>query len=98
MSILYGVFSLILRQLWLSLLLRLPVLYFFRISRVFEEAELTGAQLASIDNYSTSNSFALSRVEAFQRSWNDLLDSLKAEWQAQGIVSTLLLPYVPVLP
>ena len=97
-SILYKV-SFILRQLWLYLLLRLPVLYFSRVSRVLEESDLSAAELFSINNYASNlNTSAPFQVEAFQHRWNDLLDSLKAEWQAQGIVAALLLPYVLVLP
>ena len=81
----------LLTQLWIHLLLRLPVLYFIRVARVLEDANLTVIDFRILQTSRTPSS---GRFSDFERRWNGFIDSLKAEWQAQGIVSALLLPYV----
>jgi len=104
------VFDLIPRRIYLFLLLRLPAFYFYRISHIFEEADLTlaeikkvvlearGTQLASENFVDTSTWLDLPnpRFARLQQSWSSYIDSLMREWQTLNVVSVLLLTYVRI--
>jgi hypothetical protein len=86
------------QQLWVHILLRLPVLYFSRVARVFTDSELSILDVKRLTTVQAHNNL-VSGAESialndFKRNWMRFLSSLKAEWLAQGTVSALLLPYV----
>jgi hypothetical protein len=86
------------QQLWVHILLRLPVLYFSRVARVFTDSGITIPDLRRLATVQAHNNLVSGAesipLKDFKRSWTRFLSSLKAEWLAQGTVSALLLPYV----
>ena len=94
------------RQMYLYFLLRLPYLYFSRVTRIFEEAEMTMPQIkqgileAAIHLKEPVNGIVDARklepVESVQYSklqntWQSFIDSLMREWKTLNIISVLLL-------
>lgn len=91
------------RQIYLHLLLRVPALYFTRITRVFEDAELS---MRDIEQMRNSSEYAMLEsvgpmgdhfyhsyptLARFKVSWDEFVDSVTTEWQVQNVVSVLLL-------
>lgn len=88
------------RQLYLYFLLGLPSLYFSRVTRIFEEAELSMPEIKRIAMETVKQ-----RKEGFpmptpawdldhsklRNSWENFIDSLMREWKTQNVVSVLLL-------
>lgn len=86
------------RQVYLLFLFRLPALYFLRVTRVFEEADLTLAEIKRMvlhvyaeDTYPE----AINLYPACQKlitAWELLINKLVKEWETLNVVSVLLLP------
>ncbi|KAH9479819.1 hypothetical protein JR316_0008414 [Psilocybe cubensis] len=94
------------KQVYLHLLLRLPLLYFSRVSRIFEEADMT---LPEIKRMALETPVAASKWRAidlsiydrafdvpleYQRlssTWEFFIDSVLREWKIFNIISGLLL-------
>jgi len=94
------------RQLYLYFLLRLPYMYFSRVTRIFEEAEMSMPQIkqgildAAIQLKEPVKDVVDARklepVESIQYSklqntWQSFIDSLMREWKTLNIISVLLL-------
>ena len=97
----------IILQAYLLLLLRLPSLYFSRVARIFEQADMSLAEIkmmaletALTNEYEMEMAFRgfESRVTpAFKRlisTWEHFIDSVMREWKTFNIVSVLFLSYV----
>ena len=94
------------RQLYLYFLLRIPYMYFSRVTRIFEEAEMSMPQIkqgileAAIQLKEpvkdVADAWKLEPVESVQYSklqntWKSFIDSLMREWKTLNIISVLLL-------
>ena len=94
------------RQLYLHFLLRLPYMYFSRVTRIFEEAEMSMPQIkqgileAAIQLKEpvkdVADAWELEPVESaqyskLQNTWQSFIDSLMREWKTLNIISVLLL-------
>ncbi|KJA18063.1 hypothetical protein HYPSUDRAFT_90259 [Hypholoma sublateritium FD-334 SS-4] len=94
------------RQIYLHLLLRLPSLYFSRVARIFEEADLTLPEIKKMALETASqgspDSFdALSfesgitavppQYQRLKTTWESFIDSVMREWKTFNIISVLLL-------
>ncbi|RDB30581.1 hypothetical protein Hypma_005923 [Hypsizygus marmoreus] len=89
------------RQLYLHFLLRLPSLYWSRVARIFEEAELAVPEIKKIAVSNVRrgmNPMAMQSVWVnparggdLKTSWDAFIDSLVREWKTLNIVSVLLL-------
>ena len=91
----------ILSQVYLCLLLRLPLLYFSRVAHIFEEADLTLSQIKEMaytttvqdrpgfDRYEAFKS--LPQYERLKSTWISFIDSVMREWKTFNIISVLLL-------
>ncbi|KAF7343297.1 hypothetical protein MVEN_01762000 [Mycena venus] len=103
MTILAFVFILIKipSQTYLFLLLRLPSLYFSRVSRLFEDANLSlpdiqrmavinGDQF-SVVSWTPDASDLPPRLRRFNLSWEAFIDALLREWKTQNVISALML-------
>ena len=97
------------RQIYLHFLLRLPHLYFSRVSRIFEEADISMPKIkqgileaaAYRKDYPESTIwFELPTVQFgnLEMTWQHFIDSLMQEWQTLNIISVLLLSYVLLIP
>ncbi|KAL0954994.1 hypothetical protein HGRIS_003920 [Hohenbuehelia grisea] len=95
-------FSVIPCQLYLHILLRMPSLYFSRVTRVFEDADLSmpdikemlftaGDDIYQLNWYGPQHRAMSPSVARFKLSWDDFVTSLMSEWQNQNILSALLL-------
>jgi hypothetical protein len=98
------------RELYLSFLFRLPSLYFARVARVFEDAELSkpdikkmvsataqeweGPRVPSGWNWNNESARLPPALLTFRRSWEEFIDSLMTEWKTLNLVSVLLLSCV----
>ena len=95
------------RQVYLHLMLRLPSLYFSRVTRIFEDAEMSMPEIKKMALEAASQwkdpvrhliifePQAISHPHAdLQNSWQSFIDSLMMEWKTLNIVSVLLLSYV----
>ncbi len=97
------------RQIYLHLLLRLPSLYFSRVTRIFEEADLTLPELKKMALETASqvspNNFDPRWLEAgivtvppqyerLKMTWESFIDSVIREWKTFNIISVLLLSCV----
>ncbi|KAF9044124.1 hypothetical protein BJ165DRAFT_181750 [Panaeolus papilionaceus] len=95
------------RQIYLHVLLRLPYLYFTRVSRIFEEAEMSIPEIKQgiletaqkqkdlVPRMATAWAFEPPVVsEPYQnlnKTWIAFIDSLLKEWKTLNIISVLLL-------
>ncbi|KAJ6580888.1 hypothetical protein B0H19DRAFT_1251168 [Mycena capillaripes] len=95
------------RQLYLHLLLRIPSLYFSRVTRIFEDARLSLPDIkrmarAKADQwhpesfvwqpFHTPDQMPLPRsLLQFRSSWESFIDSLMREWKTLNIISVLLM-------
>ena len=99
------------KHMYLLLLLRLPSLYFSRVARIFEEADMslpeikkmaleTASQGLSHD-YEIEMAFESPSVPpAYKRltsTWEFFIDSVMREWKIFNIISVLLLTYVTLI-
>ena len=99
------------RQIYSYLMLRLPILYFARVARIFDEGDLSLHEIAALAHnpenyYSQSHMSILSTTEPsspaspfwnLKVTWEALINSLLQEWKTLNIVSVLLLSYVDYL-
>ncbi|KAJ3508099.1 hypothetical protein NLJ89_g5943 [Agrocybe chaxingu] len=94
------------RQMYLHLLLRLPYLYFSRVTRIFEETEMSMPQIkecvmeaatATKSPQELAMTFGHNppvrspSFESLQNTWHSFIDSLMREWKTLNIISVLLL-------
>jgi len=109
-SVLYYLFAFLFdtipRQVYLNCLLRMPYLYFYRVTRIFEEAQL---RMSEIERMAVEASGAWKSAtgwdfrpiehstpyENLQKSWDSFINDLLREWKTLNIVSVLLLSFVP---
>ena len=89
------------RQIYLHLLLRLPYLYFSRVTRIFEEAEMTMPQIkqgildaaTQVKDPLQANWYETQNLPYgnLEKTWGNFIDSLMREWKTLNIISVLLL-------
>jgi len=97
------------RQVYHTLLLRLPALYLTRITRIIDDGKLTLPEikkLATQDGSTNPLNWTIPIVPStgvpdappivirFRHSWGLFMDSLLKEWKTLNIVSALMLSYV----
>jgi hypothetical protein len=101
------IFDTLPRLLYSYILLRLPSLYFSRVARIFEDADLTmpeikrmALELANVHQENvhqvlftnlSRNAPATSPFWALKASWESFIESLLREWKTLNIISVLLL-------
>jgi hypothetical protein len=86
-------------QIYLFLMLCLPAFYFRRVSRVFEDAELSMEDLRRMAAASPSqwmrpewDDRALPHpLRAFKATWDEFIESVVTEWKTLNLISALLL-------
>ncbi|KAF8883319.1 hypothetical protein CPB84DRAFT_1850966 [Gymnopilus junonius] len=91
-------------QIYLHFLLRLPSLYFSRVARIFEEADLTLPEIKKMALETASQGKAnffdfqvleLQNVppeyERLKSTWEAFIDSVMREWKTFNLISVLLL-------
>ena len=92
------------RQLYLYFLLRLPALYFSRVARIFEEADMTmseikGMAMVTLVPMTDPNADWDHEISALtsrlKTTWEGFIDSLLREWKTLNIVSVLLMRCAP---
>ncbi|KJA15465.1 hypothetical protein HYPSUDRAFT_172595 [Hypholoma sublateritium FD-334 SS-4] len=96
--------DMLLRQLYLHLLLRLPYVYFFRVVEIFEDSNLNLSEIKKMaletafynDGYRyaaphETASIIPAQYKHLEESWNTFVDSLLRDWNTYNIVSALLL-------
>ena len=99
------IFDTLPRQIYLHFLLRLPRLYFTRVARIFEEAEMSIPKIKQgileatahrKDHPESTMSIEFPTVQFgnLEMTWRHFVDSLLQEWQTLNIISVLLLSYV----
>ncbi|KAH0578199.1 hypothetical protein H2248_004074 [Termitomyces sp. 'cryptogamus'] len=88
------------RQICLYFLFTLPSLYFSRVARIFEEAELSMPDIKRMAIESANNTqdplwfpsaYGFPPVMRLKTSWEQFIDSLTKEWKTLNLVSVLLL-------
>ncbi|TFK37837.1 hypothetical protein BDQ12DRAFT_749662 [Crucibulum laeve] len=84
------------RQIYLHFLLCLPYLYFSRVKKIFEEAELSMPEIKKIAlevtaSQALENHNAYSSHLHLKASWESFIDSLMRDWKTLNIISVLLL-------
>ena len=95
------------REVYLHFLLRLPSLYFSRVARIFEEADLTLPEIkkmaletasqgknAQFDIHAFESKNVLPEYERLKSTWEAFIDSVMREWKTFNIISVLLLSCV----
>lgn len=100
-------FSAILRhvvvQTYRHLLLRIPSMYFTRVSRLFEEAEVTRPEIQRMidgvaQGLNLTHDWTPPNVSPtlarFKMNWEEFVDIVIQEWKTLNVVSALLLSYV----
>ena len=100
------------REVYLHFLLRLPSLYFSRVARIFEEADLTLPEIKKMALETASQGkngpFDIHILESNQNNvppeyerlkstWEAFIDSVMREWKTFNIISVLLLSCVLLL-
>ena len=104
----YFFFAGFLKQVYLLLLLRLPSLYFSRVARIFEEADMSLSEIKRMaletaskgltHEYEMEMAFESSSVphayKSLASTWECFIDSIMREWKTFNIISVLLLSYV----
>jgi len=99
------IFDVVPRQLYLHFLLRLPYLYFSRVTRIFEEADMSMLEIkemavADLPQLQYTFIYFPHRMDMgphmsnLKASWEGFIDSLLKEWKTLNIISALLLSYV----
>ena len=96
------------KQMYLLFLLRLPSLYFSRVARIFEEADMSLPEIKKMALETASQGLthefeiqmafeSPSVPPAYKRltsTWESFIDSVMREWKTFNIISVLLLSYV----
>lgn len=99
-------------QVYLHFLLRLPSLYFSRVARIFEEADLSLPEIKKMALETASTAKGPLDMQFFESSnmplqytrlkstWEGFIDSVMREWKTFNIISVLLLSFVvhPFVP
>jgi len=108
-SVLFFILAFILdtipRQVYLNFLLRLPYMYFYRVTRIFEEAQLRMSEIErmaieasgawkSATGWDFQPIVTSTPYENLQKSWDAFINDLLREWKTLNIVSVLLLSFV----
>lgn len=90
----------IIQQIYLHFLLRLPALYFDRVARIFEEADLSLPEIKKMALETTSEgmiemytyeSMLPPQYRKLKDTWEAFIDSVMREWKTLNIISVLLL-------
>ncbi|KIM38312.1 hypothetical protein M413DRAFT_30162 [Hebeloma cylindrosporum] len=90
------------REVYLHFLLRLPSLYFSRVARIFEEADLTLPEIKkmALETASQTNEdFDIQTLRSdvppqygrLKSTWEAFIDSVMREWKTFNLISALLL-------
>lgn len=74
------------RQSYRHILLKLPSMYFTRVSKIFRLAKVRGTDVEKLRGAGTSEA-----LRDFQTLWSDFVDTLIKEWKTLNVVSALLL-------
>jgi hypothetical protein len=97
------------QQIYLAALLHLPYLYFTRVSRILEDAELTvpkvrrlytPVQHTVVEKAAVDEQEGIKEIEEslsvahFKATWESFVDSTVREWKALNVISALLLSCV----
>jgi len=103
----HHVLSRIILQLYRHALLRHPSIYFSRVSRVFEDAEVSrpevermvvGLEMGEAFRWPANHEWVTPNVSPalirFKGSWESFVDSVLKEWKTLNVVSALLLTCV----
>jgi len=87
--------------IYLSFLFRLPSLYFGRVARIFEEADLTLPEIKEMaietaiegkfDLTTMENGALPPRYASLKATWQSFIDDLMREWKTFNVISVLLL-------
>ncbi|PPQ90047.1 hypothetical protein CVT25_006340 [Psilocybe cyanescens] len=95
-----------LRQIYLLLLLRLPTVYFSRVSAIFEESALTLSEIKQMALEASFDTKGLHHVSQFQtstipirykrldNSWNSFVNNILRDWNIYNVVAALILPAI----
>jgi len=89
-------------QIYLHILLRMPSLYFSRVARIFEEADLTLPEIKKMaletasegknhDFHNLEATNVLPQYKKLKQTWENFIDSVMREWKTFNIISVLLL-------
>ena len=93
-------------QIYLHILLRMPSLYFSRVARIFEEADLTLPELKkmALETVSEGRNYELDspwhhldandvppQYRKLKLTWENFIDSVTREWKTFNIISVLLM-------
>ncbi|KAK2464811.1 hypothetical protein APHAL10511_003229 [Amanita phalloides] len=78
-------------------LLHLPALYFTRVARVFEDAQLSREEVEQVTKRYRGVMTLSPGLRVFKESWEGLVDSLLREWKTLNLVSALLLTAILTL-
>ena len=91
-------------QIYLHILLRMPSLYFSRVARIFEEADLTLPEIKKmaletasegknheLDFHNLEATNVPPQYEKLKLTWENFIDSVMREWKTFNIISVLLL-------
>lgn len=81
------------RQVYLHMLLRIPSMYFTRISRM-SKAAIMRTRSQGVDSMMfriSRNKPFLGRVDYFKKEWENFIRGVVKEWETLNIVSVLLL-------
>ena len=105
----WATLDMLLRQLYLHLLLRLPYVYFFRVVEIFEDSNLSLSEIKkmALETAFYNNGYRYAaphetasiipaQYKELEESWNTFVDSLLRDWNTYNIVSALLLSCVSV--
>lgn len=85
--------DMIFRQVYRHILLRIPSMYFSRVSRVFRTARISDKDIQ--DMRGTGELDATPQLVRFRDLWVEFIDQLIKEWKTLNIIAALLLSYVP---
>lgn len=97
--------SQIVRQIYRHILLRLPSIYFTRVSRVFSDAEVSRPEVQRMiegrnrgDEWPADHEWVAPNVSPalirFKESWETFVESVLKEWKTLNVLSALLLTCV----
>ncbi|KAH9479833.1 hypothetical protein JR316_0008428 [Psilocybe cubensis] len=97
------------RQVYLHFLLRLPSLYFSRVARIFEEADLTLPEIKKMALETASTAKGPVDLQIFESSnmplpytrlkstWEGFIDSVMREWKTFNIISLMAFTHSAIL-
>ncbi|KAJ6551437.1 hypothetical protein B0H19DRAFT_863405, partial [Mycena capillaripes] len=99
------------RQMYLHVLLRIPSLYFSRVARIFEDAQLSLPDIkrmarASAEQWNRNPMTLMQQGDEkplppsllnFRSSWESFIDALMREWKTFNVISVLLMSAILTL-